>query len=145
MIALLAAALVIVSLIVLVPARSTPDASEFYALGADGKAENYPRQVSTSEEVNVTVGIVNGETTAVEYRIEVWVVDTPPTRSRMLVKDIGWMTVPPGERLEQPLSWKMPWAGNDQRIELLLFAGSDEQPHRHLDLWLNVESEAQSR
>jgi uncharacterized membrane protein len=32
----------------------------------------------------------------------------------------------------------MPWAGDDQVVELLLFDGDGAEPYRSLRLWLNV-------
>jgi uncharacterized membrane protein len=135
---LLVVGVVIAGLVVLTSARSTWHATEFYVLGTEGRAENYPRQVTTTDEVTVTIGIVNGEPASAQYRIEVWVVDTLPRRDRMLVTLVDPIRVSPGERHEQSLSWTMPWPGSDQRVELLLFANEGQQPLRQLELWMNV-------
>ena len=44
-----------------------------------------------------------------------------------------------GETVEFPLSWGMPWAGQDQQVEFLLFKVGEEGAYRALRLWLDVE------
>ena len=45
--------------------------TEFYILGIDGKAENYPKQVVVNEPVELIIGIVNHEYQALSYRIDI--------------------------------------------------------------------------
>lgn len=45
--------------------------TEFYILGPEGLAENYPRQAIVGQPVTVTVGITNQEGTPASYRVEV--------------------------------------------------------------------------
>jgi len=43
--------------------------TEFYILGPDGKAGNYPTNLTVGENGTVTVGIVNHEGTSVSYEL----------------------------------------------------------------------------
>src|SRR6266545_8025742 len=70
--------------------------------------------------------------------IEIWAVDANKPDRRALVRQAGPMSLAPGQRLEQPVSWRMPWAGDDQMVELFMFMGDSPTPYRQLRLWLNV-------
>jgi uncharacterized membrane protein len=131
-------ALLIAGLGLVLSQRSSWQPTEFYALGASGMAEEYPRQVSTTDDVTVTIGIVNGVATPVIYRIEVWAVASLPDQGRSLVATVEGLHVGAGARYEAPLTWQMPYVGDNQRAELLLFAGNDSEPLRHLELWMRV-------
>ncbi|MFC2002628.1 DUF1616 domain-containing protein [Chloroflexota bacterium] len=43
--------------------------TEFYILGMEGKAENYPKELVVGEEQTVIVGIINREHESVIYRL----------------------------------------------------------------------------
>lgn len=138
---LLAAILVISSLVTLwILAVPAPDRfmTEFYVLGKDGRAEDYPQTAASGEELTLTIGIVNRERSARSYRVEVWAIDDWNQDHQMLVGQLGPVFLPPGARDQEPASWHMPWPGNDQRVELLLFVGDSAEPYRKLRLWMNV-------
>ena len=47
--------------------------TEFYILGVDGKAENYPKQAALGEPVELILGSVNREHVVTSYRvIKMW-------------------------------------------------------------------------
>jgi uncharacterized membrane protein len=113
--------------------------SEFYILGPDGLIADYPYQMELNNEVRVNVGIINREKGEVNYHFEVWVTDSlnPERRERVLQSNI--FSLRPGEKYEHPVSWHMPWAGDDQKVELLLFYNNDSKPSRQLKMWINVK------
>lgn len=43
--------------------------TEFYFLGADGSAANYPRQLGVNEETSIIVGIIDREYQNVTYQV----------------------------------------------------------------------------
>jgi uncharacterized membrane protein len=49
----------------------TEEFTEFYLLGPDGKAGNYPTNLTTGEVGNVTIGLVNHENSPESYLIKV--------------------------------------------------------------------------
>ena len=113
--------------------------TEFYMLGADGLAESYPRSAAVGEEIGVTLGVMNRERTAHSYRVEIWAVDPWAEERRVQVGASAPLPLVPGQGHEWPVTWQMPWAGDDQVVELLLFEAAGTAPYRSLRLWLNVE------
>jgi uncharacterized membrane protein len=112
--------------------------TEFYMLGPEGLADNFPREAAVGQPLNVTVGLVNRERGAHAYKVEVWVEDIWGGR-REKVAESTYKQLNPGELLEWPLSWRMPWPGQDQKVEFLLFLDDDPNPYRTLRLFLNVD------
>lgn len=112
--------------------------TEFYMLGADGLAESYPREARVGEEIGVTLGVRNHERGPRTYRVEMWVTDPGNGGQRERVAQDGPYTLEVGSAREWPVSWTMPWAGDNQVVELLLFDGDGTEPYRSLRLWLNV-------
>jgi uncharacterized membrane protein len=111
--------------------------TEFYMLGPEGLAENFPRQAAPGEILSVTAGLANKERDPMTYRVEMWAVDPWDDRREKVGESIP-ITLQPGESLEWPLSWSMPWPGDDQKVEFLLFNDQSDQAYRQLRLWLNV-------
>lgn len=111
----------------------------FYILGQNGLAEAYPHQAKVSEELSVRMGIVNRELEEHQYRVEVWVEDTWQAGQRELVAQTGPITLPRLRGFEAPLTWAMPWAGRDQRVDFLLYIDDRPDPYRQLKLWVNVD------
>jgi uncharacterized membrane protein len=120
----------------LVPSPAT-FMTEFYILGKEGLAEDYPRQAAPGETLSVTLGIHNLERRPHTYRVEVWAVD-PWSGRQEPVQTAGPFTLAREEGLERPLTWQMPWPGQDQQVTFLLFLDEQPEPYRQLRLWLNV-------
>ncbi len=135
--------------------------TEFYMLGPEGLAENYPQEVRVGEDLGVTLGIANHEPDARSYRVEIWAVDPWAEDRRALVAQAGPLDLAREESIQWPITWRMPWSGSDQIVDLLLYSGpnkqppsslqslvmglaqllqgnSDEMPYRSLRLWINV-------
>jgi uncharacterized membrane protein len=113
--------------------------TEFYILGPEGLAENYPREAAVGETLTVTMGITNREMEDHIYHIEVWVEDPLEENQRERTGSIQQFTLPVGKTVEFPIQWYMPWSGEDQIVEFLLFIDDESEPYRKLRLWLNVE------
>ncbi len=45
--------------------------TEFYLLGSDGKANNYPTNLTTGSQGNVTIGVVNHEYSNQSYLVKI--------------------------------------------------------------------------
>ncbi len=112
--------------------------TEFYLLGPEGLAEHYPRQANVGEQVGITVGLSNHERLARSYYVEVWVQDPLDAALRQQVGLFGMYELDVGESLTAPLTWQMPWAGDDQQVEFLLFMTGEPEVYRELRLWLDV-------
>ncbi len=111
--------------------------TEFYILGPEGLAENYPRQMTVGEPDSVTVGVHSLERGAHRYRIEIWAVDPWEDRRQRLVS-VSSFELAPDQTAQSEVGWTMPWAGDDQTVEFLLFIDDEPEPYRSLRLWLNV-------
>jgi uncharacterized membrane protein len=105
--------------------------TEFYALGAEGLAESYPREVAPGEEMHVLLGIANREGAAGRYRVEV-------RSGGELLAQLGPIDLADGATWQAPLRYSLPRAGDDQLVEIVLFRGDGLAPYRQLRLWVNV-------
>ena len=88
--------------------------TEFYVLGPWGKAENYPSEVVLGEEAKVIVGIVNRERQVTAYRLEVVI-------SGIKNNEVGTVTLENGEKWEEIVSFTPDKAGDNQKVEFLLY------------------------
>lgn len=67
---------VIASLIyVIILPKNGEKFTEFYLLGPTGKAEGYPRNLTTQENATVIIGVVNHENRPINYTIEIWLIN----------------------------------------------------------------------
>jgi uncharacterized membrane protein len=109
--------------------------TEFYVLGPEGLAENYPREAAPGEPLSVTAGIANREGMAVEYRIEV-------LAGELVIGQAGPLRLEDDEVWEGPIQYALAQPGDDQTVDLLLFRDGGGQPYRSLRLWINVTGPA---
>lgn len=112
--------------------------TEFYILGRSGRAEDYPRNVTPDDLVYVNVGVVSLEESKRNYHLEIWASDPWDPNHRTLVDQEKPFSLDPQQKREWTVTWHMPWIGNDQQVEFLLFSDDSPQPYRQLRLWLNV-------
>jgi uncharacterized membrane protein len=109
--------------------------TEFYILGAEGQAQDYPREVTLGQTVALTVGITNQEGAAAVYRVKV-------KAGEQVLTQAGPVKLENGGTWEQRLEFSPPTAGDDQEILLLLEREGQPSPYRSLRLWINVKPEA---
>jgi uncharacterized membrane protein len=112
--------------------------TEFYLLGPDGLAEGYPSQAAVGQPLQVSLGVINRERTTQTYRIEAWVHDPQNPARRQLVTALAPFALDPVRLHQFSLTWSMPWSGEDQQVNFLLYQGASTVPYRHLRLILNV-------
>ncbi len=108
--------------------------TEFYILGPEGLAENYPRQATAGQPVTVTMGIANHEGLPAEYRVEVH-------DSTGLIGHAGPLRLDAEETDERPVSFVPAEVGDDVKVEFLLYRDGGVQPYRTLHLWIKVVEE----
>lgn len=106
--------------------------TEFYTLGMEGKAENYPRELALGEEGRVILGIVNREHEATQYKVEV-------TIDGEKVGGVGPITLNDKEKWEQEVAFAATRAGPSQKVEFLLYKGTSTEPYQRLHLWIDVK------
>ncbi|MFH0914556.1 MAG: DUF1616 domain-containing protein [Chloroflexota bacterium] len=104
--------------------------TEFYLLGAQGKAADYPRELVLGEEARVVAGIINHESTRVSYGLEVRV-------NGAADRKLGPIALGDSEKWEEPVSFTARQTGDQQKVEFLLY--KDGTPYlQPLYLWVNV-------
>jgi uncharacterized membrane protein len=105
--------------------------TEFYILGPEAKAENYPRELTIGENAGVMLGIVNQEQETTSYRVEVVIAGEK-------VADIEPVALAYGEKWEQMVNIAPTRAGPGQKAEFILYKGAE--PYRTLHLWIDVKN-----
>ena len=113
---------------------------EFYILGPEGMASNYPTEYVLGEDGTVIVGIVNHEYRTVNYAMDVRL----ENRSLDLPENMKYVNLVHNETWEDTLEITPPFEGTDMKLEFLLFNESEKEvPYRELHLWINVIEKAE--
>jgi len=105
--------------------------TEFYVLGPGGKIEGYPTSMMLGESGTVILGVVNHEYDEVAYRIVI----------RLDGETVGTMG---GIELEHEGKWEQNFtftpdrAGENLKLEFLLYKEGADEPYRSLHLWVTV-------
>jgi uncharacterized membrane protein len=131
--------------------------TEFFILGPDKKASDYPTSIFTGAINSLFIGIGNHEYRTVTYTVETYLVnmtvdETTNTSSVEAMAPLGRFTVsvPDNQTVIQPYFFTAPSA-NFNQLEFLLFketvpddsvTGMDRinQSYRDLHLWITVRS-----
>lgn len=109
--------------------------TEFYILGPQGKADNYPTKYTLGESGTVIMGVVNHEYRPVNYTLEA-ILDN---KSLSLPENQRKITLAHNETWEQPIKITPPFEGENMKLEFLLFNETDSKvPYRDLHLWVDV-------
>jgi uncharacterized membrane protein len=105
--------------------------TQFYILDSNGKAGNYPTNLSVGENGNLTINIINNEGSPANYQLVVNIGnDTLENQSFKLANK---------EKEEIPFTFQPKQSGNQQKLEFLLYKlPNSQQPYRYLDLIINV-------
>nr|WP_319372589.1 DUF1616 domain-containing protein [uncultured Methanobacterium sp.] len=115
--------------VMLTPAKSD-GFTEFYLLGADGKAGNYPTNLTTGEKGNVTIGVVNHEYSNSTYLIQI-------KRNSTLLEQKN-ISLQNGEKKEIPLQLTVNSPG-EYKFEFNLYKLPDTKNiYRSVFLLVNV-------
>ena len=106
--------------------------TEFYVLGPEGKAENYPQRIILGDKGSVVLGIVNHEHETTVYRVEI-------TIDAETVRVIGSVTLHSKEKWEQVVDLVPTKAGDKQKVEFLLYKQASGELYTTLRLWIDVQ------
>jgi uncharacterized membrane protein len=104
--------------------------TEFYILGAGGKAADYPRELHTGEEGRVIIGVVNHEATETFYNVDVAIDGAPE-------QELAGITLKPDEKWQRDFSFTLRETGADHKVEFLLYEGAGA-PEATRYIWVNV-------
>jgi len=104
--------------------------TEFYILGPNGKASDYPTNLTTNQEGNVIIGIVNHENKNTSYKVLVTSNNTVLLDKTVKLQD--------GQKLEIPFNFTVGDPG-ERKMEFLLYKLPDTSNiYRSLHLWINA-------
>jgi len=106
--------------------------TEFYIVGPGGMAGDYPQELALGEEGTIIVGIVNHEHQATAYTIEVRI-------DGEQVQEIGPISLAHEEKWEEPVIFVPSKAGEDLKVEFILYKDDESEPYRELDFRLDVK------
>ena len=111
--------------------RSAEKFTEFYVLNAQGKADDYPRNLVAGQSYEVILGIVNHESKSAAYRIDI-IIDGEKT------EEINPINIDTEEKWEQKITFTPIHSGTNQKIEFLLYKGSEIDVYKQLALQIDV-------
>ncbi|MBN1886778.1 MAG: DUF1616 domain-containing protein [Thermoflexales bacterium] len=106
--------------------------TEFYILGPEGLAEDYPRETVAGQPVLVSMGIANREAVPATYRVEV-------REGSELIGQAGPVALEVGASDEREISFAPLEVGDDVKIEFFLYRDDGSEPYRSLRLWMKVK------
>lgn len=106
--------------------------TEFYILGLDGKATDYPEEIRVGEPARVIVGIVNREHEVVSYRVEVKI-------DELKKDEVGPIVLSNEQKWEEIISFRPDKVSDNVKVEFVLYKNGEATPHLEpLHLWVNV-------
>lgn len=113
------------------PQQTTEPYTEFYVLDADGKAADYPTNLTTGERAEVIIGVTNHEHVGMTYTLVV------STENRTINNNT--ISVGRGEQWEETITYSIEYSGTVS-VDFLLYRGTDTtgNPYRSLRLWTTV-------
>jgi len=115
---LIAILIVIISLIYVITMPKTGEQfTELYLLGPTGKAEGFPRNLSTQENATITIGIANHENQPINYTIEIWLINqTTTTNNQTIYNQMYYLdtitTTLPHQPINIQENWQPQWTTN---------------------------------
>lgn len=112
--------------------------TEFYILGPDRVAEDYPTEYALRDSGTVVVGITNHEYRNVNYTLEVEL----ENHSLPLPDNQKYISLDHNESWEEPVTFTPSVEGKNMKLEFLLFNETEKSvPYRNTHLWINVTRE----
>ncbi len=106
--------------------------TEFYILGLDGEAKDYPGLLMMLDEGKVVVGIINREIETVTYRVEVRI-------GGFISNEVGPVVLEHDEQWEETVGFTPYRIGDKQKVEFLLYKQGQSEVYQRLHLWLDVK------
>jgi uncharacterized membrane protein len=118
--------------------RGEESFTEFYILGSDKMAADYPTEYVLGGSGTVFVGITNHEHRTMDYTLEIRL----ENRSLPLPEDKKYIRLENNESWEEPVTFTPSVEGQNMKLEFLLFNETEKSvPYRNTHLWINVTKE----
>ncbi len=113
--------------------------TEFYILGPEGMADNYPTIYTPGDSGTVIVGVVNHEYRTVNYTMDIRLENV----SQPLPENLKQIRLGHNMTWEEPVTITPTFEGTDMKLEFLLYNDTGKSmPYRDLHLWINVSETA---
>ena len=106
--------------------------TEFYIEGLEGKAADYPKELALGEEGKVIVGIINREHETVTYQVEVAI-------DGVRNNEVGPVALDHNGEWEEIVGFTPRRAGDNQKVEFLLYKQGQNEVYQRLHLWVDVQ------
>ena len=106
--------------------------TEFYILGQERLAEDYPREMIMGQILTITTGITNREGITSTYSIQI-------KSNDQVIGQAGPITLENKATWEQAVEFTVAKVGDDQQITFILNREGQPAPYRTLQLWINVK------
>jgi uncharacterized membrane protein len=117
---------------VIVTPKAGEKFTEFYVLGLDGKAENYPQELIVGDEGKVILGIVNHEHEGnLAYRVEI-IIDSEVNDT------IGPIALANEEKWQSEVRFTSYKVGDSQKVQFSLYKQGEDKPYRSLYIRVDV-------
>ena len=107
--------------------------TEFYILGSEGKAADYPTHLIEGENGRVIIGIVNHEWEQKNYQVILELENNA-------IKTINGITLGHEENWIREVSFKPNITGENLMLQFLLYRNDNNEVYRNLHLWIDVDS-----
>ena len=105
--------------------------TEFYILGPEGKAANYPTKLKLGQNGSVIIGVSNHEYRTMNYTLLIRYGDVTIWKKKLTLKH--------NQTWEHNFTFKAIERGKRIKLEFLLFLDENfTKPYRELHLWLDV-------
>ena len=106
--------------------------TEFYILGSEGMAEDYPQELVVGEQEVVTLGVINHEHQDADYNIEI-------RFDGERIQEIGPFSLAHEQMWQDNVTFVPTKVGTNQTVQFLLYKGEGSEPYRTVYLWLDVK------
>jgi uncharacterized membrane protein len=109
--------------------------TEFYILNAAGKAQDYPKQVTSGEPVDIVLGIVNHEYQPASYQVKI-------ESGGIEISQVDIGTLAHEQKWQEKISFTPQYAGEKQRVNFYLYKNGEDAPYlkEPLRLYIDVRS-----
>lgn len=103
--------IVLASLVYVITIPKTGETfTEFYLLGPAGKAEGYPRNLTTQQNATVIIGVANHEQRQITYNIEIWLLNQTTQDNQTITHQMWYLDTITTTLPHHPLSIEEPWS-----------------------------------
>ena len=105
--------------------------TEFYILGPNGKASDYPTNLTMGQTGKLFMGVVNHEYSTMNYEVVVKLQGKVLSTEKLTLKN--------NQKWEKTVTFTPDQSGSKQKLEFILYKLPDnKKPYRSLHLWVNV-------